>query len=122
MRSLGGIGELGGNIAFFALAIAIGGEGVGFHGDQIHHAAEFALGADRDLDGHRGAAEIFLDAIERALKIGALAVQLIDHNGAWKLEIVGERPDLLGLDFDAGHAIHHHQRRFGGHQGGAACH
>ena len=35
-----------------------------------------------------------------------------------KLEILGEGPDLLGLDLDAGDAVHQHQGGIGGHQRG----
>ena len=75
--------------------------------------------ADGDLDGHGGAAEGVLHALQGALEVGALAVQLIDDDGARQLEIVGETPDLLGLHLDAGHAVDHHQRGIGGDQGRA---
>ena len=57
--------------------------------------------------------------VERALKIGALAIQLVDDDGAGELELVGEGPDLLGLHFHAGHAVDHDQGGIGGDQGAA---
>ena len=116
VRFLGGVRQIGGDIALFALAVTIGSVGIGFHADQVDHALELALGADGDLDGNGGAAEILLDVGEGALEIGAFAVELIDDDGAGELEIVGEAPDLFGLHFDAGHAVHQDQGRIGGHQ------
>ena len=59
---------------------------------------------------------MFLDVGEGAPEIGAFAVELIDDDGARQLEIAGEVPDLFGLYFDAGHAIHQHQGGIGRHQ------
>ena len=53
---------------------------------------------------------------ERALEAGALAIELIDDDGAGQLELVGKAPHLLGLDFHAGHAVHQDQGGIGGHQ------
>ena len=44
------------------------------------------------------------------------AVELVDDDRARQIELVGEAPDLFGLHFDAGHAIHQHQRGIGGDQ------
>ena len=68
---LGGVGEVGGDVALFALAVAIGGVGVGLHADEVDDTFEIAFVADGDLDGHGGAAEEFLDALEGALEIGS---------------------------------------------------
>ena len=57
--------------------------------------------------------------VEGALKIGALAIQLVDDDGAGELELFGEGPDLFGLHFDAGHAVHHDEGGIGGDQGAA---
>ena len=59
MGLLRGVRQIGRDVAFFALAVAIRGVGVGLHADQVDDALEFALGADRDLDGNGGAAETF---------------------------------------------------------------
>ena len=118
---LRGIGELGGDLALLALAVAIRRVGVGLHADQVDDALEIAFGADGDLDGDGGAAEDLLDAGQGALEIGAFAIELIDNDGAGKLEIVGERPDLFGLHFDAGHAVDQHQGGIGGDQRGRGC-
>ena len=79
---LGGVGQVAGDVAFLALAAAARLVGVGLHADQVDDAAEIALGAEGQLDGDGGAAEILLDAGQRPLEAGALAVQLVDDDGA----------------------------------------
>ena len=74
--------------------------------------------ADGKLNGNGEAAENILNAGERAVERRTLAVELVDENGAGQIELVGEAPDLFGLDFDAGHAIDNHQCGVGGDQRG----
>ena len=69
--------------------------------------------------GTGGAAEVFLDAGEGAREIGALAIQLVDHQARGSLNSFGECPDLFGLHFDSGNAIHHDECGIGGDQGAA---
>ena len=85
------VGVLAGNLAFLALAVAIGRVGEGLHANQIDDALEIAFRADGEVDGDGGASEELLDAGEGALEIGALAIQLIDHDGAGELELVRRR-------------------------------
>ena len=113
MRGFGGIGKIRRNIALFALAIAIRREENRLHSNQIDHALKFLLGADGDRHRHRGAAEYALHSIQGPLEIGAISIQSIDHDGARKVELVGEAPDLFRLHFDSGHAIHQHQHGIG---------
>ena len=120
VRVLSGLGKVGRDVALFALAIAIGRVGVGLHTDEVDHTFEFALGADGDLDGDGGAAEVGLHTFEGAIEGGALAIELINNDGAGELEIVGERPDFFGLDFDAGHAIDQDEGGIGGNEGRAS--
>ena len=54
-----------------------------------------------------------LHAFERALKAGAFTVEFVDDDSARKFELFAEAPDLLGLNFHAGDAIHQHQGRIG---------
>src|ERR1039457_6023631 len=93
--------------------------GEGAHANQIDDALELALTAHREVYGHGGASEVFLHAGQRAGKIGALAIQLVHHNRAWQFELFGECPDLFGLHFHSGNAVHHDDRGIGGHQGAA---
>ena len=92
---------------------------IGAHADEVDDAFEFAFGPDGKVDGHGGAPEALLDAGEGALKIGAFAIELIDHDGARKFELLGEGPDLFGLHFDSGDAIDHDESGIGGHEGAA---
>ena len=78
VRLLRGVGQVGGNFAFLALAIAVGSVGVGLHRDQVDDAFEIALGADGKLNGDGGAAEIGLDAFEGAVEAGAFAIEFIN--------------------------------------------
>ena len=70
----------------------------------------------RQLDGNGGTAEDGLDAFQRALEVGALAIELIDDDCAGQLEFIGELPHLLGLNLDAGHPVHQDQGGIGGDQ------
>ena len=71
------------------------------------------------MDGYGDAPEVFLNAGQGAAEIGAVAVEFVHHKGARQLEFLGEGPDLFGLYFHPGHAIHHDQCGIGGHQGSA---
>ncbi len=113
VRGLGGFGEVRGNLAFFSLAVAVGRVGVGLHLHQIHHALKVFLGADGQVNRNGGAAKEGLHAFEGALEAGALAVQFVDDDGARKLKFFAEGPNLLGLHFDAGHAVHQDEGRIG---------
>ena len=53
---------------------------------------------------------------QRALKAGAVAVQLIDHQGARQAVLLAEAPDLFRLHFDAGDAMDQHQGGIRRHQ------
>ena len=119
VRLLSRLGHGRGDFFFLSLAVAVGGVRVSLHGQQVHHAAEVALAAYGQLDGHRGPPEVGVNALQGALETGPLAVQLVDDHRPRKPKRVAEPPHLLGLDFDARHAVHHHQRGIGGHQRGA---
>ena len=92
--------------------------GIRFHADQVDDTFEIALRADGNLDGHGAAAEIGLYAFQGALKIAALASQLIDDDCPRQLEFFAEAPDLFRLNFHTRHAVHQDQRRIGSRQGG----
>ena len=94
------------------------GIGVGLHADEVDYTFEIFFGADGELDRDGEAAEDVLHAGERAVKRRTLAIELVDENGAGEIELVGEAPDLFGLDFDARDAIDNHQRGVGGDQRG----
>ena len=53
----GGLGQIRGNLLDLGLAVAVGRVDMRLHGDQIDHAAEILLRADRQLQRHDVAAE-----------------------------------------------------------------
>ena len=61
------LAQVGGNLCFFALAIAAHFVGVGLHADEIDYTGEALFGADRQFDGDDVASEIFLDGFEDKL-------------------------------------------------------
>src|SRR5208283_4180645 len=69
----------------------------GLHLDQIDHAAEAALGTDRQLDGHRVAAQPGLDLLDTAQKVGARAVHLVDERDPRHPVLVHLAPHRFGL-------------------------
>src|SRR5215472_17055831 len=114
VRGFSRIGKIGWDFALFALAVAIGREGNRLHANEIDDALEISCGTDGDRDGHRSAPEYALHVLQGALAIGAVAVQAIEHDGAREIELIGEAPDLFRLHFDAGDAVHQHERSVGG--------
>ena len=119
MRRLRLAGVLGRDVAFLALSVAIRRVAIRAHANQIDDALKIALAAHRQVDRHRRAAEVFLHARQGALKIGALAIQLVHHNRPRQFVVFGECPDLFGLHFHSRHPVHHHDRGVGSHQGAA---
>jgi hypothetical protein len=112
------VGVLGRDVAFFALTVAPGRVGKGSYANQVD-VPRLALAADGEVYGNGGASEVFLDAGERAREIGAVAIQLVDDDGAGELELFGEGPDLFGLDFHAGNAVDDYDGGIGGDEGPA---
>src|SRR5580704_2129144 len=113
VRLLRGVREIVWNGNFLALAVAIGGVGVGLHADGVDDAFEILFGADGKLGGNGQAAENTLHAGQRAVKRGAFTIELIYKDGARQIELVGKAPDLFRLDLDARDAIHNYQRSVG---------
>src|ERR1700704_779405 len=106
MRGLSGVGKVDGNIALFSLAIAVGCVNVRLHAHQIHHAIKTFLRPKGKMNRDGGSAEEGLHALERAVETRPLAIEFIDDDSSWKLEVLAERPDLFGLHFDSSHAVY----------------
>ena len=114
---LRGIGQVGGDLAFFALAVAIRRVGVGLHADQVDHAFEIALRCRSEAGSARPTRPKISCTLSRArLKSERSRSSLLMMMARGSLKSFGETPDLLGLDFDAGHAVHQDQRGIGGDQ------
>src|SRR5262249_10687875 len=88
------------------------------HADEVDDPFEIALLADGKVNGDGGASKHFLDTIEGALKIGALAIEFIYDDSPREIVFVGEGPDFFSLHLDAGHAIDQDKRGIGRDQGG----
>ncbi len=86
--------------------------------DQVDHAADLLLGADRDLGGDDVRAEGRLQRVEHAEEIGPLAVEHVDEDEAGQPAGVGPAPEPLGVDLDPHHAVDDDHGRVGDPQGG----
>ncbi len=75
------------------------------HLDQIDHAEELVLDADRQLQRQRDDVELLLQRLVGAVEIGAGAVQLVDEDDARHVVAVGQAPVGLRLRLHAGHAL-----------------
>src|SRR6266568_2227213 len=80
-------------------------EGDPLHLDEVDHAAELVLAADRDLDRHRPGAQLLADGVDRHVEVGADAIHLVDEADAGHAVLVGLAPHRLGLRLDAVHAV-----------------
>ena len=78
------------------------------HVEQVDHAAELGLDADRHLDRRRGGLEAIDDHLDRAVERRAGPVELVDEADARDVVLVGLAPDGFGLRLDAGHAVEDH--------------
>ena len=106
MRGLGLLGHVGGNVFDAGAAVAADLVVVGLHLDEIDDALEVLFGSDGELDGNDVAAKGGGERVHDALEVGALAVHAGADDDAGKVEFVGEVPDLLGDDLDAGDRVH----------------
>ncbi len=69
--------------------------------EQVGDPSELVLGADRQLERRDLVAERRDELIERALEVGALAVELVHEDRARQPRLDRELPGDLGLDLDA---------------------
>ena len=94
--------ELGGNVELLeadTLALVVPGDL--FHLDEIDHADELLLGADRNLQQHRLAVEALLNLLDDPEKVRARAVHLVDERDPRNSVLVGLTPNGLRLRLDA---------------------
>ncbi len=100
--SLGGVREVGGDIAHGRLAARVR---VRLHREQVDNAAELVLRADGQLHGDDLRAERFPQESEGVVEIGALAVQHVADDDAAEPARRGAIPEPLVLDLDAEHRV-----------------
>jgi hypothetical protein len=75
------------------------------HSDEVDHALEPVLGADRDLHRHGVRAQPIFDHLDTAPVVGTRPVELVDEADPRHAVAVGLAPDRLGLGLDACHAV-----------------
>ena len=75
--------------------------------EQVDHAREVALGADRQDHHQRLGAEDLFDLLDDAIEVRAQAVELVHVDDARDLRVVGVTPVRLGLRLDAAGAAEH---------------
>jgi hypothetical protein len=97
------VGDLG-------LVLELAGEVQRLLGQQVDHALEGVLAADRQLDRHRVGAQALLDLGDDAVERRADAVELVDEHQPRDVELVGLVPHRLGLRLDAADRAEHHDR------------
>ena len=86
--------------------------------DQVHDAREGLFGPERDLNRHRLASEGPDDRFKSARERGVLAIDLVDHEQARELELLGVSPRFFGLHLDARHPVHDDEGAVQDAQGG----
>ena len=117
-RFLRRLDHVGWDLALFHVA-PLSRKAERFHGEQIHHAHEIGFLTDGELHRHGLGGQGFAYVIERALEIGALAVQLGDEHAAGQPEFVAHGPGSFGVDLHAVTGGHHHHGRVGHVEGDA---
>src|ERR1043166_671464 len=70
------------------------------------------------LDRNRGSPEVLLHTLQCAIETGALAIELINKEGARKFIPGCKFPGFLSLDFDAGNSVNDNDRGVVGNQRG----
>ncbi len=112
MRFFGCGLKLGRDRPFFAFSATSHFVCVSLHGDQVDHALEALLAADRNLHRNHQPAEGADQAFQCGFIVGALAVHAAHHDDARQVDLVSVLPDLFRYYFHTGDSVHHHQRRF----------
>ena len=85
--------------------LVVGVPDVADAGDQVGHAGELVVAADRHLAEHDVGAEALADALDAMAEVRAHAVHLVDVAHARHVVLVGQAPVGLGLRLDARHAV-----------------
>jgi len=104
------------NIFDGGLAITVGRIHVGFHGDEIDHAAEAFFRTDGHLEGDNGATENLDEGFERAFKAGEFAIHPGEDEGAGNIVFGAIVPDLFGSDLSADVGVNGDKGGVGGNE------
>src|SRR5690606_475987 len=110
-RGLGLVDQAGGDVLVFE-GVALGRHVPDdrLHLDQVDHAFEVVLGADRHLHRHRVGAQARLQLADHLLEVGTRAVHLVDEGQARHVVLVGLAPHRFGLRLDATDRTQHEHR------------
>jgi small GTP-binding protein len=87
-------------------------EGEDISHDEIDHAGDLVLGADRDLGGYDVRAERLLERVQRAVEVRALAVEHVHVDQAGHVQLLRALPQPAGGDLDPHHAVDHEHGGF----------
>ena len=104
---LGLLEQLGRDLAHVHLDPEVVGPDDRAHLDEVDHAAEVLLLAERELNRHRPRAEAVDHRLHGCEEVRAGAVHLVDEGDARHLVAVGLPPDRLGLRLDARDRVEH---------------
>ena len=123
VRGFGVVHDGVGDLAHFAVAVAIRRVEEGLHGDEVDYSVK-ALGVDDGkLDGDDLAAPALLHGLNHGLAADAGVclgmVDLVDDDHAREVHLGGILPDAVGDGFEAGLRVDDDKRGFDGEHGGA---
>ena len=83
----------------------------GLHVDQVDHSLDVVLCTDRDLRGDGVRAERALDLLQRAVEVGALAIEHVHEQHPRDVQLRRSRPQAAGRDLDAHHGVNDEHSR-----------
>ena len=101
VSEFGGFSVFGGDFRYARFAVAIGRVEIRFHADQVNNAAKILVMAEGQMDRDCHASEAFVDTVQCALETGAVAVKLVDDDGAGECEFFSHRPHSFRLRLHA---------------------
>lgn len=85
--------------------VGLAAVGLGVHLDQVDHAHEVGLGADRQLKNYRNHVQTLADGVDSVREGGAGAVQLVHVADTWNVVAAGLTPNGHRLRLNAGDAV-----------------
>src|SRR5688500_10109138 len=108
--------EFGGNLALeYLAALPVAGEGEHLHRHQVDHAPERIAHMRRpqphgNLNRHGIGMQPRANLLQHRLKIGTLAIELVDERNPRHSVLIGLPPDGLTLSLDTLAGAEHHYR------------
>ncbi len=112
-----GVRELGRDLARRALFRPLGAR-VGLHVQEVDDARQLVLDSDRETHGDTARRELLLKLAERAVEVGALAVEHVHEDDAGEAARLRALPHAPGSHLHAHDGADHDQRTVGHRQAG----